>query len=213
MKHLVALALLTLGTAAAAPADGYREITASHPLEPGQAVHVDFHSGDLEIEAGGGKKVEIALEIECDWSRSDCEELLDDVDVVWRSSKRRLYLEVEGLTTWRRARVEIRASIKLPASAPLSVEMTAGRLEIDGPTDDLRVDMGAGEVRVWMLESSVEGVVIDVGVGEAKLRGASDFLSGRRKMLVGSEIYWDDGPGKARVDVDLGVGDATVWLD
>jgi len=31
-------------------------------------------------------------------------------------------------------------------------------------------------------------------------------------LLVGSEIYWDDGPGNARVQVDLGVGEIAARL-
>ncbi len=213
MRYLSTLVLVALATVAAASADDYREIESSHPLTAEQAVHIDFHSGDLEIEASAGKEVEIELEIECEWRRSDCEDLLDDVDVRWRSSKRRLFLEVEGLASWRRARVEVNATVRMPVDAPLSVEMAAGRLTIDGPKSDVRVDMGAGEVRVWMPEAAVEGVAVDVGVGDAKFRGSKEYLSGRRKMLIGSEVYWDDGPGEARIDIELGAGDATVWLD
>ena len=213
MKQLAVWVALVLGGAFAATADDYREIEASHPLAAGQSVHVDFHAGDLEIEAGAGDKVEIEMEIECEWNRSDCEDLLDEVEVAWRSSKRRLYLDVEGITSWRRTRVDFSGTIKVPASAELSIDMTAGRLRIDGPQSDLRVDMGAGELKIWMPESAVEGVAIDVGVGDATLRGAKSFVSGERKMLIGSEVYWDDGPGTARIDVELGAGEATVWLD
>ncbi len=213
MNRLLTLALLVLGTASVASAADYRELESSHKLVAGQSIHVDFHSGDLEIEAGASDRVEIEVEIECKWNHRDCEDLLADVEIKWRSSDRRLYLEVEGLASWRRARVEVEATVRLPAQAKLFVEMAAGRLTIDGPTNDVRVDMGAGELRLWMPESAVEGVSIDVGVGDAKFRGKSDYLSGRRSMLIGSELDWDDGPGKARIDIELGAGDATVWLD
>ncbi len=213
MKYLVALVVLALGTALPARADDYRKFEAAHPLAAGQALHVDFLSGDLEIEAGAGDTVEIVMEIECEWRRSDCKELLDDVEIAWRSSPRRLHLEVEGLASWRRARVDVDATIRMPATAVLSVDMTAGRLRIDGPTRDIRVDMGAGEVGVWVPESAVEGVALDVGVGDARLRGASRFMSGERAMLIGSEVDWNEGPGTARLDVELGVGEVTVWLD
>lgn len=213
MKYLHSLVLLALGTAAAASADAFREIQASHALTEGQSIYLDFHSGDLEIVAGTGKEVEIEMEIECEWRRSDCEDVLDDIDIDWRSSKRRLFLEVEGLASWRRARVEVDATVRIPPTAPLAVEMAAGRLVIDGPTNDVRIDMGAGEIRLSMPESAVDGVAVDVGVGDAKLRSTSEYLSGQRQMLIGSEVRWDDGPGNARIDIELGAGDATVWLD
>ncbi len=213
MKHLIPLALLGLCTATTASADEYREIDASHALKAGQSVHIDFHSGDLEIEGGSGDKVEIELELECEWRRSDCEDMLDDVNVTWRSSERRLFLDVEGLASWRRARVEVDAKIKLPAKAALDLEMAAGRVTIEGLKNDVRVDMGAGEIRLWMEQALVEGVSLDVGIGDAKFRGRDEYVSGRRTMLIGSEVYWDDGPGQARIDIELGAGDATVWLD
>lgn len=213
MKHLRLLPVLVLATATLAAAGDYREFESSHALAAGQSLHVDFVSGDLEIEAGARDKVEIELEIKCEWRRNDCEDLLDDVDIRWRSSERRLRLEVEGLSSWRRARVEVNATIKMPTTAPLAVEMAAGRLTIDGPANDVRVEMGAGEIRVWAVESAVEGVAVDVGVGDAKFRGANAYVSGRRKMLIGSEVRWDDGPGRARIDIELGAGDATVWLE
>ena len=213
MKRLYSVLLLSLATTAIAAADEYREIAASHELAAGQAVHIEFHSGDVEIEASDGDRVEIELDIECEWDDSDCDDLFDDVEIDWRSTDRRLYLQVEGLGSWRQVRVEVRATIRVPAAAALSVDMAAGRLVIDERTNDVSVDMGAGELRLWMLESAVESVSIDVAVGDAKFRGQSEYVSGRRAMLVGSEIYWDDGPGKALVDIELGAGDASVWLE
>ncbi len=32
-------------------------------------------------------------------------------------------------------------------------------------------------------------------------------------MLVGSEVYWDEGKGEARVRADVGVGEITVSLE
>lgn len=213
MQRLLCCALLALVSSSLAFAGDYREMEASHPLAPGQSVYIDFHSGSLDVEASSGDRVEVELDLECKWSSDDCEELLDDVEVDWRSSDRRLLLRIEGLSSWRRAKVEIEATILVPANAPLSIEMGAGRLAVEERTNDVRVDMGAGELRVWMAESAVDSVSLDVGVGEAQLRRPSERVSGRRSLLIGSEIYWDDGKGNAIVDVELGVGDASVYLE
>jgi hypothetical protein len=191
----------------------YRELEASHDLAPGQHVYVDFTSGDLDIESTSGQRVEVELELECKWDADDCEELLDEVEIDWRSSERRLMLRIEGLTSWRRAKVEFDGTIRVPANAPLTIDMGAGALEVDGRLNDLEIEMGVGELRVWMPESAVESVSLDVGVGDAKLRGPDDGVDGGRSLFVGSEFYWDEGKGSARVDVELGVGDAVIYLD
>lgn len=213
MKQIGSLLLLALGAATLAAADDHRQLKGSHEITAGQAVHIDFPAGELEIEAAPESRVEIELEVECKWRRSDCRDLLDGVEIVWRARERRLFLEIEGLATWRLARLEVSATVKMPARAALDVEMGAGRLLIDGLTNDVRVDMGAGEIRLWMPESAVESVSVDVGVGDAKFQDRKEYVSGRRSLLIGSELHWDDGPGEARIDIELGAGEATVWLD
>jgi hypothetical protein len=213
MKRLFCFALLALAASTVALGGDYRDIAASHELAEGQSVYIDFNAGSLDIETNSENRVDVELEVECKWRSDDCEDLLDEVEVDWRSSDRRLVLRIEGLSSWRRAKVEFDATIRVPATAALTVEMGAGSLAIEERANDLRVDMGAGEVRVWMDEAAVDSVSLDVGVGDAQLRGESERVSGRRSMLIGSEIYWDDGPGDAIVDIELGVGEAVVYLE
>lgn len=209
---LLATALLALSATAASAGD-YREIEASHELAKGQAMRIDFHSGDLRIEPATGRKVTVELSLECKWRRDDCEETLEEIEVDWISSDRRLRMEVDGLDSWRFTRIEVEAVVKVPSDARLTVDMGAGRLEIEEHANDVRVDLGAGEFRLFMAEAAVESVSIDVGVGEARLRGRDTYVSGRRSMLIGSEVMWSDGPGKALVDIEVGAGEATVWLE
>lgn len=210
----IAIALLAGVLAAGAPAAAAdsRDLSGSHALEADQRLRIDFHSGELRIESGSGPGVQVELRLECKWSSRDCEELLEGVSIDWRTTSRWLVLEVEGIRRWERPQIEVEAFVTLPASVPLEVDMVAGRLEIASHAADVRVEMTAGEARLELAKDAVRSVYIDVGVGEAELHGPGAWVSGRRALLVGSELYWDEGPGEARVDVEMMAGEASVWL-
>ena len=91
--------------------------------------------------------------------------------------------------------------------------MGVGELTIEGLEADVSADLGVGELTIRMNPAMVGSVSLDAGVGEAKLYGAGTAVKGRRSMLVGSEVFWDEGPGAARLRADVGVGEATVFLE
>ena len=96
---------------------------------------------------------------------------------------------------------------------PLEIDLGMGSLEISGPESDLWVDMGVGKVEAWLPRETVGLVSLNVGVGKAELFGAGPRVESRRSFLVGGEAYWDDGPGRARIHIDLGVGEIAVRLE
>ena len=82
-----------------------------------------------------------------------------------------------------------------------------------GLDSDILADLGVGELTIRTAAALVRSVGLDAGVGEAKLLGAGTFVEGRRSMLVGSEVFWDEGGGDSRVRADVGVGEVTVYLE
>ena len=43
--------------------------------------------------------------------------------------------------------------------------------------------------------------------------GAGDRLEGPRSFFVGSEVLWEDGPGAAELEIEVGVGEVTIRLE
>ena len=91
--------------------------------------------------------------------------------------------------------------------------MGVADLEITGQKEDLRVDIGVGKVRVRLPKESVGEAFIDVGIGQVRVLGSDGQPDQRRSFLVGTDVHWDDGPGKAELDIEVGVGEVTVRLD
>ena len=91
--------------------------------------------------------------------------------------------------------------------------MGVGNLNIEGLQGDQRIDLGVGDVKLWADKITVQSVEIEAGVGGTKIHGLERHLQERRSNFIGSEIYWNDGEGDAKIDVEVGVGEATVWLE
>jgi hypothetical protein len=209
--------LLIVGAALASAAHAgskEREISRTFPLEAGQTLRLELSIGEMRIEGADIDEVQAELRIECRWgNEKDCEQLLEKADLDSRTTSRRTIIEIVSDSSWRKTKLEIEGDFRVPRGAKLEVEMGVGELEIEGLEADLSADLGVGEVSIRFPAAKAGSVGLDAGVGEAELLGAGTFVEGRRSMLVGSEVYWDQGEGEARVRADVGVGEITVYLE
>jgi hypothetical protein len=207
------LAAAALATAAHAGSKA-REISRTFAVETGQTLRLDLSVGEIRIDGADIDQVEVELHIECRWGgEDDCDRLLEKVDLDSRTTTRRRIIEIVSDSSWRKTKLEIEGEFRVPRGTSLEVDMGVGELTIEGVTADLAADLGVGELTIRMPAAAVGSVGLDAGVGEAKLHGAGAFIEGRRSMLIGSEVYWAEGEGEARVRADVGVGEATVYLE
>ncbi len=220
MKRRIALLIAAAALAAAALATAAhagskaREISRTFPIEAGQTLRLDLSVGEILIEGADIDKIEVELRIECRWGDDDdCARLLEKVDLESRTTARRQVLEIVSDSSWRKTKLEIEGEFRVPRGTSLEVDMGVGELTIEGVAADIAADLGVGELTIRIPAAAVGSVGLDAGVGEAKLHGAGAFIEGRRSMLVGSEVYWAEGEGEARVRADVGVGEATVYLE
>ncbi len=215
MRRWMILLLATAALASAAEAGSKaRELTGAFALEPGQDLRLDLSVGEIRIEGAAIDRVEIELRVTCRWgSDEDCEGLLEKVELESRTTARRRIVEIVSDSSWRKTKLEIEADFRVPRGVALEIDMGVGELTISGVAADVSADLGVGELSIRVKREAVRSVGLDAGVGEAKLLGAGTFVEGRRSMLVGSEVFWDEGEGEARVRADVGVGEATVYLE
>ena len=213
MKRSASFVLMFLAASTVAHGAERRELSRDVVVGTDQTVRIEIPVGEIRVEAVDGATLTADLTLECRWARDDCHRVLDDVELEVRSSERRLRIELSGLPRWHKSKLEVEGTVTVPRSAPLEIDMAVGELEIRGTEGDLWIDMGVGEVDAHVPVQAVGLVSLDVGVGEASLFGAGSRIQGRRSMLVGSEVFWDDGAGSARIHIDLGVGEITLHLE
>jgi hypothetical protein len=214
MNRTAALSLALFALAAAASAGESRTIEGNASLGPDQEVRLDFPVGELEITGVEGDAWRIEVVGRCKRATSRCAEILQEISIEIRERGSALAVEVAPQSEWRSwDSLQIEARVTHPADRPLRVDMSVGELSIEGLRGDLEVDLGVGEVSVDLPVGAVKSVSLDAGIGETELLVPDGWVEGERSFLVGSECSWREGLGKARIHVEVGVGEAVVRLE
>lgn len=106
--------------------------------------------------------------------------------------------------------INVEWTIELPTVAETSIEFGVGSIEGEFGDTALKVDLGVGDVDLTLPTGSVGRVALSVGVGDARLRGATrDY---EERSFVSQEVK-GSGEGDNDVVVEVGVGDIHVDLD
>lgn len=183
------------------------------PVAPGRGVLVRFPVGELSVTATGTTDVRTELEVGCDrLSPALCEKY-----------RRRLRLEaidrdgvvevrLAGLPRWKLRRLRLDGVVEVPRRAPLEMRVGIGDVDIVAGERDVTVVMGIGDLTVKAPRERVGSVHARTRIGDASVAG-DVRREGRRRMLLGADVVWSEGPGPMRIDLGLRIGDATVVLE
>jgi hypothetical protein len=214
MRSLAAILLTLTVLAPAFAGEPFREISTSFSLESETSVRLDIPLAEVSVEGFKGNEIEVDFIATCRRPASGhCDEALAELGFESHRLRNQLRIDLVGYPKWGKGRVELEGTIRVPQELEVEMEVGVGELELKELTGDLRVELGVGQVNAWLDESKVRSVTLDAGVGESELYGTDTRVQGRRSMLVGSEIYWDEGAGKSRVFIEVGVGEISVWLE
>lgn len=187
--------------------------TLEHQVSAADAsrIHLDFPVGDLRVEVGSGREVEVHVELECDSPRKTrCVEAAKKVEIAV-SSGNKLTIELKGWPKSGDRGMEGNFRVTVPRDLPLNAELGVGAMTIKGLEADLNANLGVGDIMVVMPESAVAEVHVDTGVGDANLLAGGRSIDG--SGFVGKELDWTKGSGKAEVEIDCGVGEARIRLE
>ena len=214
MKKLFCLTLILATTTAPLLGGAYtRELAEDISLGSGEPIHLRFMAGELQIVGTEGDLLRTRLKATCRRAKPKCLRRLEQLRIVTRTYSQGVELEFVGITKRRAKGIEFEAVVEIPRSSPLDIKMGVGSLDIRDLEQDLAVDMWIGDVSVHMAESEVHSVLVDTGIGDAEIVVPGPGVDEHRSLLVGSESVWTQGKGSAHLDLDLQIGDISVWLD
>lgn len=214
MKRFYSVLILSgLLWACAVEARETRDIETVIELETGQILRIDISVAELRIEATEREDVRVELTVGCRWHFSECENALENLEISTRSSSRRLTLELTGHRRWHNSLLDVEGTIEVPRTSALEIKMGVADLEIRGVEQDLRVDLGVGKLDLRLPEAKIGEVFADVGIGRIRFFGGGEPQDERRSFLIGNEIHWAAGTGKAELDIEVGVGEVRVHLE
>jgi hypothetical protein len=215
MKRVLPALLATLAVAAPAPAHaGAKSVLASEPkvfpAKSVNAVHVDFTIGELNIKGTDGDQVVVKLYVHCGRDNDRCAELAGDLRLDARTRGDRMDITVDGRWLLDCDDYWVEGVVQVPSRVSLDIEMPVGEVRITDMQNDLDLRLKVGEATIEMREAHVGRVSAGITIGEATI----DSRSGREQVegLFGRRVRWAEGRGPARVDVHVGVGEASIRL-
>ena len=195
-KRILALCgiviLVSFGAALGGPT---RTLNSSHTLASGEDLSVDVSVGSVTIEAVDSSQVEVEVRAECKRGRN-CESLLADVEIVPRQSSGQLRVKVERPNQRGNDDLDLEVFVRVPRGTPVELDLGVGSVEIYGIEEDLRVEVGVGEVDLELDERQMSDIKLDVGVGSARLLGGSSGRERTKKGFLGSTVRWGNGPDR-----------------
>ena len=211
MKHRLLFALLALAFAAPAHSAVLQADSKSYPVTAKHRVRLEFPVGDLKVVANDDTHVRLSLQVKCRGNEDRCEERARRLKLESDDAGGVLSLKVTGYPKYNSGGFNLQGTLQVPRALALRLEMGVGALSIDGVEGNLDVDLGVGEADISAPRHSVRSVSVQTGVGDAEIRNAGTKSASHG--FIGRTASWDAGTGGSRVDLHVGVGDATVRLD
>lgn len=211
---LLALAALAAsGPALADSAETVRTLSLDLSAADAEALELEVPVGDVEVEGTDGSRVALAVEVRCERPvRNRCEEAARRLELAYQTRGGRLQVELDQ---WPDGRgndgLSVRVDVEMPRAMKLDADLGVGEFDTVGLVGDLALELGVGEAKIRGREDSVRRVNLEVGVGEAILRLTDREIEG--EGFIGKELDWRHGRGRAAVEVECGVGEVDVRLE
>ena len=175
-------------------------------------VRLNFPVGELKVVPGDESQVRFELRVRCrNCSAERCESLANRLELNSEDRDGTLRLSLDHYPKWNSKGFNVIATLHVPRSLPLEVDMGVGQLGIDGLEGDIEVDLGVGEADIHASRTRASHVSVDAGIGDASIRGGGSNTS--RRGFIGSHATWSEGSGRSTVRLHVGVGEGTVRLD
>lgn len=175
-------------------------------------VVLEIPVGDVDVVATPGPAFGATLELLCDPNHNGCQKLAKEVTLKSQVFEHVLYIGPSNRSKLAYRNAQSNYRISVPQHLPVRMVMGYGSLSVEGLESNLTIDMKAGEVSVRAPRAHVAKVWADANFGDASLSGAESGTTGDRRLLVGAEASWDEGPGEHAIVINLGAGDVSVEL-
>ncbi len=211
MRRLAFLvAALLLATTAAG--ETVRTLEHAQPAGALTAITVTAGVGEVEILGDSGNEVRVRVEVKAKrtglfgsrMSSQEIEGLAIEHAVAGGTLSLRVTPERHDdrnfSETWR---------VYVPSALAASVKLGVGDVTVLDMAGDVRAELGVGDVKIEGAYAVFGNVEATSGVGDASLRTPEDHTEGAG--FIGHHLT-AQGPGKAAIRAEVGVGDATIRL-
>lgn len=213
MRPLTLPTLLVAALLAAAPVRADVEIHSDHQryvVEAAQKIKVDLSFGRLQVEGTDARDVEVDFRLTCTRQDLDkCRRRGERIRVVPRVKGANFVIYLEHTPRGRIQGIKAELTLKIPKGLPLDVDMGGGDVFVTRMLSDVVIAGGGGTIDVIARHERVGDVNVKVVAGKAELWMGDGYMKGGG---FPRSIRWQ-GPGRSRIDIDWGTGDARIRLE
>jgi hypothetical protein len=209
IKATLLASILTLASAVSGHS-ATRSVSESFATAGARGVAIHFPVGDLSIEAADVDAVQATLIAHCRFGGKGCERRTERLRLVSKRRGERLDLKLEGYPRFDLGGLQVELRLLVPRSFRIEVHMGVGAAELRGLDRDVEVHMGVGDVEIHAPGQSVGSVQAHVGIGDAQLSHDGRRIDG--SGFIAQKLRWNEGAGRGRVEVHLGIGSVDVAL-
>jgi hypothetical protein len=190
------------------------EITPSKTLDSqiGSELTLLFPSGDVQIDSSEDDQLHVVVKFFCNAESETCPENAAKAGIVHTQSGEHSTLSFEPSSAYTARHADLRFRIRVPEVRQLNVDMDAGALRLASRNGCVNVSGGAGEVTITAPAATVASVSLDANIGDASLKTPAGAVFDERKLLVGSEVLWEEGKGSCNLRAKLQAGSLDVEL-
>ncbi len=211
-NHIIIFALLFCSAGAFAT-EGERHISLQQDVASAEVIRVHVPAGDVDIVGITGTNLVAEVTAVCnDQERQACLDLLKGLDWAKKTgSTAEFSLTPDSITDFNN--VTIKVKIGVPQDKKLEASLSAGELSIQDTSACLSADINAGEIDISLQESQLASAVLNATVGDVKLTSAKgERTSGKRSLLVGANLEWQQGKGNCHVKASVMAGEVKLTL-
>lgn len=217
MRFHRSFALFTLLALLAVPAaaEMVRNLTDTFPLEGARRLEVGVRAGEIRVTGRKRPDVLVEAEVRCSILGGErCKESARAAELAVEHHDGVLEVGFAGLPEGDSPRgLSVHLLIEAPGALSLTADLGAGEMRVTGLEADLDLNVGVGKVEVLAPAAAVGAVHLATGVGDVDLLVHNRSVAEGGMAFVGRTLRWEEGAGKARLEVDCGVGSVRVSLD
>jgi len=205
------IVIATIAVSCAVPAfaaEQRRTFTVDQPADGIARLVIDSGVGDIEVVGAEVTAITGSVEVSAKKAGLRKRNVMEKLELDVRRSGSAIYLEIKGDEDdhhdWGEEWV-----LTVPKGLALSIDLGVGDVDARDLSGGLEVDLGVGEVTFEGEQGAFGRIHADCGVGDVELRTPEGRQRG--DGFIGHELR-TSGPGKAAIDIDIGVGEASIRL-
>ncbi len=178
-------------------------------VDTGAMVILNLPNGEAVVTADDIDFAEAEIEVRCPADASRCADRAADLKWITERGNDELSL---GLSRNPGKGANVIVRLRVPRDRPMRIAMKYGELRVRNHADALTARMTAGEIGIDAPAAAVRAVQLRASFGDASLNLPSEYVEGRRPVLVGAKVDWAEGPGVHPIDARVRFGDVQVSL-